>query len=506
MVTEVIGTSAAGTASFSGFGGAHRLGPGQRKDLSIQVLARSQPVSHLAQQCGVSRKFLYHQADKANQALEDAFASEADDDKVLFTLPVTKEWLRSFVVSLALEGHSAYRGIGQMAVDLLDYHGLSPGNVHNILTRAVDKARAINAAQDLSTIRVGAHDEIYQAGRPVLVGAEVESTYCYLLAEAEHCDETTWGVHLLDLAQQGLHPDYTVADGGTALRAGQAAAWGSVPCHGDVFHAERELGRLATHLAHRATQCAEVVKDLQRKIDRLLSYARGSRSLSYQLRHAHLAQKQAVDLAGDVRLLSDWMQKDILSLAGPDLATRRELFDFVTEELRRREPLCRYRIQPLRRMLQRHRDDLLAFAAVLDQRLDEIAKDLHVPPPAVRTLCQCQGLDQNQPVYWQHIGRLKGILGPKFQTTQNTVTEAMDQTPRASSIIENLNSRLRNYFFLRRQLGDGYLDLLRFFLNHHRFLRSENSERVGKSPAELFTGRPHPHWLELLGFRRFHRN
>src|ERR1017187_7698831 len=108
MVSEVIGTSAVGTTSFSAFGTAHCLGPAWRKDLSVQVLAGALPVSHLAQQCGVSRKFLYQQADKASQALEDAFASEADDDKVLFTLPVTKEWIRRFVVSLALDGHSGY--------------------------------------------------------------------------------------------------------------------------------------------------------------------------------------------------------------------------------------------------------------------------------------------------------------------------------------------------------------------------------------------------------------
>ena len=506
MVTEVIGTSAVGAASFPGVGGAHGLGPAQRKNLSVQVLARVQPVSRLAQDSGVSRKFLYQQADKANQALEDAFSSEADDDKVLFTLPVTKEWLRSFVVSLTLEGHSSFRGIGRIAFDLLGYDGLSPGTVHNILQEAVDKARAINAAEDLSTIRVGAHDEIYQAGRPVLVGAEVESLYCYLLAEAQHCDQTTWGVHLLDLERQGLHPDSTIADGGTALRAGQAEAWPKVPCHGDVFHAERELGRLATHLAHRATQCTEVVKDIQRRIDRLRSYAKDTRSLSHRLNHARLAQNQAVDLAQDIRTLSDWMQKDILSLAGPDLATRRELFDFVMEELHRRESLCRYRIEPLCRTLQRHRDNLLAFAGVLDQRLAQIAQDFQVPPPAVRALCQCQGLDQDQPAYWQRIGRLKALLGRKFQPAQAAVVEAMDQTHRASSVIENLNSRLRTYFFLRRQLGEGYLDLLRFFLNHHKFLRSEHSERVGKSPAQLLTGQPHPHWLELLGYRRFHQN
>jgi hypothetical protein len=80
-----------------------------------------------------------------------------------------------------------------------------------------------------------------------------------------------------------------------------------------------------------------------------------------------------------------------------------------------------------------------------------------------------------------------------------------DQVVRASSLVENLNSRLRAYFFLRRQLGGDYLSLLQFFLNHRRYLRSDNPDRVGKSPAELMTGQGHAHWLELLGYTRFSR-
>lgn len=79
----------------------------------------------------------------------------------------------------------------------------------------------------------------------------------------------------------------------------------------------------------------------------------------------------------------------------------------------------------------------------------------------------------------------------------------MKQTPRASSVVENLNSRLRNYFFLRKQLWPDSLNLLQFFLNHRPFRRSEREERVGKSPTELMTEESHPHWLELLGFKRF---
>jgi hypothetical protein len=76
-------------------------------------------------------------------------------------------------------------------------------------------------------------------------------------------------------------------------------------------------------------------------------------------------------------------------------------------------------------------------------------------------------------------------------------------TVRARSVLENLNSRLRNYFFLRRQLGADYLTLLPFLLNHRRFQRSEHAERAGKSPAELRTGQEHGPWLELLGYPLF---
>ena len=96
--------------------------------------------------------------------------------------------------------------------------------------------------------------------------------------------------------------------------------------------------------------------------------------------------------------------------------------------------------------------------------------------------------------------------GSPFFFEDIAVHAVSQRVVRASSVVENLNSRLRNYFFLRRQLGPGYLALLQFFLNHRRFLRSERPERVGQSPAELLTGQGHGHWLELLGYTRFRRN
>ena len=484
---------------------ATSLGPTERKALSLEVLTRSEPISHLAQNHGVSRKFLYQQATRASDALDDAFAPSTVNDEVLFYLPVTKKWLCQFILALLLICHSSFRGILELLEAVFDYNKLSLGTIHNIVRQTVQKAQQINDAQDLSGIEVGIPDEIFQASEPVLVGMDFRSTYCYLLSAEEQRDETTWGTHLLDLAAQGLHPDYTIADGGRGLRAGQAAAWDDVPCHGDVFHSQRDMGKLAFFLENRAAGCTTTRQKLDRKMNRAKNRGKG-RTLSKKLAHVRQAEEQAIELAKNIRTLADWMQNDILSLAGPDLQSRRELYDFVVEELRTLEPLCPYRIGPVVRMLKNNRDNLLAFVGILDERFVDISFRFNVPLFLVHAVCELQGLDKNLARYWQRRALLQKKLQRQFHDVETAVCEVLSETPRASSMVENLNSRLRNYFFLRRHIGNDYLDLLRFFLNHRRFMRSEHTERVGKSPAELLAGKEHSHWLELLGFERFSRN
>ena len=115
--------------------------------------------------------------------------------------------------------HCSYRGVVELFRDLFDT-SISIGTIHNRLEAAAVKATEINQAQDLSGIEVGLHYEIFQSNRPVLVGVDAASTYCYLLQGVEHRDEETWGWHLLDAMAQGFDPDYTIADGGSGLQGG----------------------------------------------------------------------------------------------------------------------------------------------------------------------------------------------------------------------------------------------------------------------------------------------
>jgi len=478
-------------------GAAARLPKNDRKDLAIQALAQSATISDLAARHGVSRKFLYQQAHKAVAALDDAFLSATPDDEVLFALTVTKAWLRQVIVGLTLVCHSSYRGVVEFLRDLLGLP-VSVGCVHDVLQSATRQAGVINHDQDLSGIRVGLHDEILQGATPVLAGVDAASTYCYLLA-AEACrDADTWGVHLLDAAQQGLDPDYTIADAGQGLRAGQKAAWGDTPCHGDVFHIQRQCEGLANTLARLAKGATSRRKALQAKINPTHQPGPDDQ-LATLLDLARQSEAQASWLARDIRTLVHWLRHDVLALAGPALVTRQTLFDFIVEELAAREPEDARRIRPVRVALQNQRDTLLAFAGALDDKLADIAQTHAIAEPLVRDACLLHRLPSTSPAYWQGWNRLRAQIGGKFHTLFDAVSRAMADTPRSSSLVENLNSRLRSYFTLRRHLGNSYLDLLRFFLNHRRFLRSRRTERHGKSPRELMTGSGHPHWLTLLG-------
>lgn len=473
---------------------AAKLPEVDRKSLAIQALAGTATITDLAAQNLVSRKFVYEQVNKASAALDEVFTSSAPDDAVLFELPVTKIWLRQLTLGLSLICRGSYRGVVELMRDLLGV-SISEGTVHNVHQAAARRAGSINRGMDLSPIRVGLHDEIFQGSQPVLAGVDARSTYCYLLAAVEHRDADTWGVHLLDASLQGLNPDYTVADAGQGLRAGQKAAWGDKPCHGDVFHVQYQCEALANTLAG----IAKGAKSRRKKLQAKTGKTRHDPDLADRIALALQVERGAHALAGDIRTLTAWLAHDVLALAGPSLDIRIDMFDFIVAELGRRESDDPRRIRPVRIALQNQRDDLLAFAGVLDDKLATIARVHELPEHLVRAACVLHRKPSTSPAYWQGWNRLRARTGAQFHAVFDAVAQAMAQTPRSSALVENLNSRLRNYFTLRRQLGGSYLDLLQFFLNHRRFLRSRVPERVGKSPRQLLDGSSHPHWLTLLG-------
>ena len=485
---------------------AKALPPSERMRLGLHALAGTQSITDLANQVDVSRKFVYQQSATAEVALNNVFDPPQADEKVLFNLPVTKQWLRQLTLGLVLHCHSPLRGVVALLHDCFN-HDIALGTVFDTVHAAVKPARELNQAQDLSRVRVGGHDEIFQAGRPVLVGVDLLSTFCYLLSIEDHRDADTWGVHLLDLQERGFDPDSVVGDAAPALRAAQAEVMRDTEFRSDIFHALQELYDLVTKLENRAYELMTTCADLERKIARAKQHGlRPDQSWVKLLSDATKKQDQAIALADQVALLGRWLHYDVLALAGPSHADRQILYDFIGVELKARVPQAATLIGRLVTYLKGQRDGLLAFAAQLDRDFADLATAFAVSPELIRELFAVQTLALESPKRWRRDAPLRRVLGASYFPLSQALDEVRARTVRASSLVENLNSRLRSYFFLRRHLGNDYLALLQFFLNHRRYPRSEHAERVDKSPAELLTGQSHPHWLELLGYTRFSKN
>lgn len=309
-----------------------------------------------------------------------------------------------------------------------------------------------------------------------------------------------------ELQDRGLAPEAAVAEGGAALRAGQEVARAGVPCRGDVFPILYEGGPLLRSLETLAYAAVTKRLALERPVARPGKRRdQQQRSLPGRLGQARAAEAKAGAWYDDRALRRRWLREDLRCVAGPPDATRRSLFDFLIAQVQARVPLGPPGVKELCPSLSFQRETLLAFVKPWDEGLADLAARTHVPAFLVRALLWVQMRSQKSERRWQRDAVWRRPLGGRYHSVRGGVAKRVRGAVRASSVAENLNSRLRGYFFLRRELGPNYLALLQCFLNHRRFERRAQAERVGKSPAALLTGQGPPHGLELLGYQRLKR-
>ena len=161
----------------------------------------------------------------------------------------------------------------------------------------------------------------------------------------------------------------------------------------------------------------------------------------------------AAQLAKDIAILAQWLKNDILSVTGPNFSSRLELLKFVAAELEAREIYCSHRIKPVRRILQLHGENLLASAKDIDSELEQLSVNHDVDTYSVKQVFELQGISTKTVTYWEKTTILHHKIGKCFYHLLKDIEKLIKSTVRSSSIVENLNSRLRNHFFLRKTLG-----------------------------------------------------
>lgn len=421
-------------------------------------------------------------------------------DQILFHLPVTKQWLEQYVLTHFHLGES-YRDILYSFETLLDL-SRSIGYCSNVISYGSKKSQHTEKQEDLSKISISANDEIYDHNKPILTSVCTDSLYCPLLAKKEDRSAETWEKALTSLTIKGYAPKNVILDGLSSLNKGHQLALKNTKIIYDTFHILKDTKELVRFARNKLKSTKTNLNGIE---DRL---SRSKKPLKIkQLKAQHrIAQKQynkALSAYNTLTTLSSWLQHDLLVLAGYNYTIRMELMDFIISELTKIDCDYSHRINKFRNTLKNNASRILEFVVELEHELNLYASEINCDVYWLWKICYAQRYDRSHNKYYAYIKASQKRFGHQFYHIEKIVISIIESIEKASSVVENLNGRIRKHLRNHIHLSQETLDLFRFIINHKEFQRSRASHRIGKSPSEILHKQPHQHWLEMLGYKLF---
>ena len=446
-------------------------------------------VQELSEEWQVSRTYIYQQKDQVldyirtlDGAAEGCPCVSLDD-----------RFVKRAVISLALECHAPESGIQQFFGSVLGMH-ISIGRISSILHEASARALEFDNRISLEGISEGANDEIFQGNSPVLTGIDLSSTYIYLLEESGDRTADSWELFMSDRKDHGLELDVSISDAGTGLTAGIPRVFPEAAIQPDVFHELRPLGAEAARMERGAYKVIEKEAALERR-------AAGSRPQKRTLEQLDAVRPEAQKAVRDSDILSIlfiWLV-ELLGFSGYSYEETLGLSEWVLSEMEAAFP----ERKKLTAQVKKFREKLpgtLSFLKRVKGRLAERAAERGIPPEAFELMYQERALPADSWEASRIEYRLGELLGREYTDAKQEFEAVLSRTNRASSMVENLNSRIRVYMNLKRTVPDSFFVLLKVYLNTRKYKRSRVKERIGKSPLELLTGKQWPEFLEILGY------
>lgn len=441
------------------------------------------------------------QRNVALQAVGQAFTT-TDDDKVMFYFPISKKTICTIVILLHLTCRSTYRHIIEFLRDLVGID-ISIGSVSNIINGAAITAGEINKREELSSVKIASSDEVFHRNQPIMATVDIPSRYCLQADLCDSRDGESWAINLLFMKDLGYNPDSVIVDSAKGMTKGYADALPNTKLQYDHFHIINDMNEVSRSLRNNAQSKLSLVVKLEGQLERAKDELRIltlTERYDDAVREFVLVSKVSQQFA----TLNNWLQHDVLQLAGYDHKTRTELYDFILEELATIVKTYQQRsTKKTLKSLRFQRDKLLDVANVLHTKFVELAKQRSVSLATVWRVCYLTRYNFDSIKYQSLSGVLEVELTPElYDSLEDDVLAILETTHRCSSIIENFNSRLTTFVQTNKTITQKTLNIYRFFLNHNRFMRSKHEYLQGKSPAEILTGKKHEVWYEMLGFQK----
>jgi len=199
-----------------------------------------------------------------------------------------------------------------------------------------------------------------------------------------------------------------------------------------------------------------------------------------------------------LKILIMWIH-ELLNTGGYSYEDRTELINFILEELSQIGINSSY-LDEAMKTLSSNKERLLYFVKKAEKLFLELSIKEGISLDTLNLFWQQYGINSSKNKYWILDSKLKSSLSNTYCKIKAEAAKILKTIVRCSSIVENINSQIRPYLFLKRVLKGKFLDLLQFYLNTRKYLNSRVEERKGKSPLELLTGKNYGNWLDILGY------
>ena len=470
-------------------------GINKRFEYSEKFLAGCQAVSgkrvaEISNETGMSHEYIYQQKAKVLQ-----YAKGLNNGKPKVpVLELNKKNIDRIILSLTLDCQSPIDGVVRFFENAIVEKTVSSGYISGLITEAAERAQAFDDQIDLSGIHQGANDEIFQCGIPVLTGIDPESTYTYLLEEASDRKAETWALYMNDRKWHGLNLDTSINDGGTGLMAGIPQVFPDAEIQSDTFHSAYDMGKEISKLERSAYKLVKGEHDIQENLSGKKSRTKNKDALN----EIQPKVEKAIKLYDLIFILFTWF-KELLSFSGYNMTETMDLAKWVLQEmdaLAGENPKLREKIKKTKKILP----SLLSFIGRLERAMEASAIKMGIPIEGFRLMYRQLSFSPESSEYNEILYKQVMILGKRYTEAREEFEHLLKGIKKASSMVENLNGRIRVFIEVKRIIPFRFFILLKVYFNTRRYKRSRCKERIGKSPLELLTGAPQPGFLEALGY------
>ena len=321
---------------------------------------------------------------------------------------------------------------------------------------------------------------------------DLETHYVPLLKPVKDRTGKTWEEILNKLKDQAFHPRLCVSDAGSGLLKGVPAAFPGITMQLDVFHVLRDVGVYARRQERRAfSELSELCK---------LEYKVKSSKIRTKTRNRYEELLASIDdtllKADTLHILLEWL-RELTGFSGYGYAQSFSLCAWILDEMSALYPdnkKYQYAISQFRGRLP----DTLKFLRRFQENLRDASIGLGIDEHDMMLLYNQSTYPAYSKEYAAIEKRLYQRLGSRLIDARAALPDIIRRTYRASSMVENVNSRIRCYMNLKREIPERFMPLLCLYLNTRKAIRPKNKNWVGTSALDRLTGHENPAFLDLL--------